>query len=283
MTELTGKTAFVTGGASGLGLAMARSMGARGARLMLADIDEAKLEESGSHLKAEGYQVATCVCDVADAKSVQAAADATIQAFGSVHIVVNNAGVALGGQAGETALEDWKWIVDINLMGVVHGVETFLPLIRKNGEGGHIVNVASMAGLAASAAMAPYHATKFAVVGYTESLQQEMADSNIGVSVLCPAWVSTDIHKSSLDRPGQTESRIRHGFFPAFQQIKAVVEGGISADIVGDYVADCVEANRFYIFTHPEMEQFLDLRHQMIKKDYAACAADPRFSAKSAG
>lgn len=241
MTELTGKTAFVTGGASGLGLAMARSMGARGARLMLADIDEAKLEESGSHLKAEGYQVATCVCDVADAKSVQAAADATIQAFGSVHIVVNNAGVALGGQAGETALEDWKWIVDINLMGVVHGVETFLPLIRKNGEGGHIVNVASMAGLAASAAMAPYHATKFAVVGYTESLQQEMADSNIGVSVLCPAWVSTDIHKSSLDRPGQTESREEAMADPAFQQIKAVVEGGISADIVGDYVADCVE------------------------------------------
>ncbi|MEM8917264.1 MAG: SDR family NAD(P)-dependent oxidoreductase [Pseudomonadota bacterium] len=283
MTDLTGKTAFVTGGASGLGLAMAKSMAARGAKLMLADVDEVKLEEAGSRLKADGYDVATCVCDVADAQSVQAAADATIQAFGAVHIVINNAGVALGGQAGQTALEDWKWIVDINLMGVVHGVETFLPLIRQNGEGGHIVNVASMAGLAASAAMGPYHATKFAVVGYTESLQQEMAGSNIGVSVLCPAWVSTDIHKSSLDRPGQTESREEAMADPAFQQIKAVVEGGISADIVGEYVADCVEANRFYIFTHPEMEQFLDLRHQMIKKDYAACAADPRFGAQPAG
>lgn len=280
MTELTGKTAFVTGGASGLGLAMAKSMAARGAKLMLADIDEARLRESGLQLKAEGYEVETCICDVADAQSVQAAAEATIQAFGAVHIVVNNAGVALGGQAGQTALEDWKWIVDINLMGVVHGVETFLPLIRQNAEGGHIVNVASMAGLAASAAMAPYHATKFAVVGYTESLQQEMAGSNIGVSVLCPAWVSTDIHKSSLDRPGQTESREEAMADPAFQQIKAVVEGGISADIVGDYVAECVEANRFYIFTHPEMEQFLDMRHQMIKKDYAACAADPRFASK---
>ena len=282
MTELTGKTAFVTGGASGLGFAMAKSMGARGAKLMLADIDGAKLEAAGSQLKSEGFEVATCVCDVASALSVKAAADATIDAFGAVHIVVNNAGVALGGQAGETALEDWKWIVDINLMGVVHGVETFLPLIRESGEGGHIVNVASMAGLAASAAMAPYHATKFAVVGYSESLQQEMADSNIGVSVLCPAWVSTDIHKSSLDRPGQTESREEAMADPAFQQIKAVVESGISADLVGDYVADCVKANRFYIFTHPEMEQFLDMRHQMIKKDYAACASDPRFAAKSA-
>lgn len=280
MTELTGKTAFVTGGASGLGLAMAKSMAVRGAKLMLADIDEARLRESGLQLKAQGYEVETCICDVADAQSVQAAAEATIQAFGAVHIVVNNAGVALGGQAGQTALEDWKWIVDINLMGVVHGVETFLPLIRQNAEGGHIVNVASMAGLAASAAMAPYHATKFAVVGYTESLQQEMAGSNIGVSVLCPAWVSTDIHKSSLDRPGQTESREEAMADPAFQQIKAVVEGGISADIVGDYVAECVEANRFYIFTHPEMEQFLDMRHQMIKKDYAVCAADPRFASK---
>lgn len=245
---------------------------------MLADINESQLKIAKKSLRDEGATVESIVCDVSKPDEVQAAADATIAAFGSVNIIVNNAGVALGGESGTTSLDDWNWIVGINLMGVVHGIEAFLPLIKSRGEGGHIINVASMAGHVASPTMAPYHATKFAVVGYSESLQLELAETNIGVSVLCPAWVSTGIHKSSLGRPAMDQSKEEAMADPRFQEIKAVVEGGISADIVGDYVAECIEADRFYIFTHPEMKPFIDHRHHMIKKDYDVCAQDERFN-----
>ena len=199
--DIAGKTAFITGGAHGIGLAIARSLAARGAKVMLADINADALTEASASLAAEGADVGSVVCDVANEAAMRAAADATIKRFGKVHIVVNNAGVGNGGRAGETSLDDWRWIVDINLMGVVYGVEMFTPLIKSHGEGGYIINTASMAGHVASAVMAPYHATKFAVVGYSESLREDLARDNIGVSVLCPAWVRTHIYKSSLGSP----------------------------------------------------------------------------------
>jgi NAD(P)-dependent dehydrogenase (short-subunit alcohol dehydrogenase family) len=278
--DFKGKTAFVTGGANGIGLAMARSLGVAGANIMLADINADALEKSVHDLKAAGIEAASVVCNVANADDVRAAAAATIERFDKVHIVANNAGVSLAGKAGKTSLADWRWIVDINLMGVVHGIEIFVPLIKKHGEGGHIINTASMAGHWAAAEMGPYNATKFAVVGYSETIRQELAEDNIGVSVLCPAWVKTNIHLASLGAPSREDS-VPDPDAPISDAAKMFfneVENGLDPNLVGDWVVDSIKANRGWIFTHPDMMPIIDVRAGWIKADYQACVDDPRFA-----
>lgn len=275
--DVAGKTAFITGGAAGIGLGIAKAFAARGANIMLADIDDEALEAAAAELRQSGAQVGTVHCDVASEQAVRDAAAATIEKFGKVHFLVNNAGVGTGGEAGETPLENWRWIVDINLLGVVYGVEVFAPLIKAHGEGGYIVNTASMAGHVATAAMAPYHATKFAVVGYSEALREDLARFNIGVSVLCPGWVRTSIYKSHLNSPTAKAADAEGEDFSIMQE---VVEGGISPELVGDWTVESVEADRFYVFTHPSMAPYIDARHEAIRVDYAACAADERLAAE---
>lgn len=271
MTDIAGKTAFITGGANGIGLAIAKALAARGANLMLIDLNAAALETAKAGFAGTNVQVETAVCDVAKADAMRAAADQAIEAFGKVHIVVNNAGVGLGGVPGEIKLQDWQWIVDINLMGVVYGVEGFLSHIRSHGEGGHIVNVASMAGHVAMPGMGPYHATKFAVVGYSEALRAELAPDNIGVSVLCPGWVKTKIHESAAGRPsGGVDLND-----PVSMAMAEVIANGLDPDTVAEWTADCIEANRAYIFTHGDMEVGIDMRYKMLKDDYAAATQNP--------
>lgn len=271
-----GMVSFITGGAAGIGFAIAGALAGRGAKIMLADIDQHKLDEAAAALTASGAEVDTVLCDVADEAQVRAAAKATIDRFGKIHIVVNNAGVALGGAPGEIAMKDWRWIVDINLIGVAHGVEIFTPLIQSHGEGGYFINTASMAGHGTAPGMAPYHATKFAVVGYSEALKQELAPSNIGVSVLCPAWVKTNIHRSAFDKPtgGKDESD------PQFKAMEAVIDAGLDPADVAEWTAQCVEADRLYIFTHPEFAGAIGQRYAMIKADYDACTKFPAFQKK---
>lgn len=269
MTEIAGKTAFITGGANGIGLGIAQALAARGANLMLVDLNADALEAARLGFAGYNVRVETAVCDVAKADAVRAAADKAIASFGKVHIIINNAGVALGGKPGEMALEDWRWIVDINLMGVVYGVECFVPHIKSHGEGGHIVNVASMAGHIAMAGMGPYHATKFAVVGYSEALRAELAGDNIGVSALCPGWVKTSIHKSIANRPSGGVDLDA----PENLAMNAVIENGLPAQAVGAWTADCIEANRMHIFTHEDMAVGIDMRYQNLKADYAAALA----------
>ena len=278
MSDIQGRVAFVTGGASGLGLSMARSLLKRGASVMLADRDADGLERAVAELSSETNQVASVVCDVADANEIEKAAQATIDHFGKVHIVVNNAGVGLGGQPGEIALQDWRWIVDINLMGVVHGVEVFTPLIQSHGEGGHIINTGSMAGHVAPGGMGPYNATKYAVVGYSEGLKAELAPHNIGVSVLCPGWVRTNIHTTGFGRPSGGPTLEQAKDDPQFQEMDAVIKGGLDPDKVADWVADCVEANRLYIFTHEMMKIGIDMKYAQIQADYDAIIEDGRFN-----
>ena len=277
MQDLNDKIAFVTGGASGIGFAIARALIDQGARVMLADIDEEKLAQAKREL---GQASETIVCDVASNKSVEEAAQATIDAFGKVHIVVNNAGVGLGGKPGDATIEDWRWIVDINLMGVVHGVEVFTKLIREHGEGGHIINTASMAGHWANENMGPYCATKFAVVGYSECLRQALAPENIGVSILCPGWVKTDIANSSTRRPsgpaGTPNPLTNADDVGGGEQVTAadLVAHGMPAHILADWVVQCIRDNRLYIFSHAMMEPVIDMRHEAIKADYAAAIAN---------
>ena len=278
MSDIQGRVAFVTGGASGLGLSIARSLLRRGASVMLADRNAEGLEKAVAELSSETNQVASVVCDVADVNEIEKAAQATIDHFGKVHIVVNNAGVGLGGQPGEIPLQDWRWIVDINLMGVVHGVEVFTPLIQSHGEGGHIINTGSMAGHVAPGGMGPYNATKYAVVGYSESLKADLAPHNIGVSVLCPGWVRTNIHTTGFGRPSGGPTLEEAKDDPQFQEMDAVIKGGLDPDAVADWVADCVEANRLYIFTHEMMKIGIDMKYAQIQADYEAIIEDGRFN-----
>ena len=200
MQDFEGRVAFVTGGARGIGFAIAQALLEEGAKVMIGDIHEAELAQAKQELSAFG-DVDSLLCDVSDADAVKRAADTVVRRFGKVHVLVNNAGVVIGGQPGTFDLADWRWIVDVNLMGVVHGVETFVPLIQSHGEGGFIVNTASMAGHGGMPGLAPYSTTKFAVVGYSEALRQELAPHGIGVAALCPGWVDTRIYESGLERP----------------------------------------------------------------------------------
>lgn len=281
LTSLAGKTAFITGGAKGIGLGIAKAFVARGANVMLADIDAEELTKAAASL---GDNVDTVECDVTDPDAMKAAADKTIERFGKVHVLVNNAGVGGGGAAGETSLDDWRWVVNINLLGVVYGVETFVPLIKSHGEGGHIINTASMAGqIAHPLTGGPYNATKFAVVGYSETLRVQLADQGIGCSVLCPAWVDTDIYKSGLRAPSNAGIDAKAAMeTPEFQQIEAVIKSGLSPDLVGEWTAESILADRMFIFTHPDMKPAIEARVAGLLADYQACVDDPRFSSDDA-
>ena len=272
MTEIEGKGAFITGGASGIGFALAQALMSRGARVVIADVDRDALAAAGETL---GAGVATVHCDVADLHSVQKAAAATVEALGNVHLVFNNAGVGAGGPAGAIPVDDWRWIVDINLMGVVHGVETFLPILRRQGQGGRLINTASMAGQLAAPLMGPYNATKFAVVGYSESLEVELKGEGIGVSVLCPEFVRTNIYKSGRNRPSaQPGEQDEEEAF-----VKSFIDSGISAETVAALTVESIEADRFYIFTHPEMKAEVDARMRRLLADYDACSQSAALTA----
>ncbi len=283
MKHVKDKVAFITGGAGGIGLAIARSLGRRGARIMLADIDEARLETAVNDLRAGGIEAASVACDVSVAENVQRAAERTCDAFGKVHILINNAGVFLGGRPGKTPLQDWRWIVDVNLMGVVHGIETFVPIIAEQDEGGYIVNSASMAGHWAVAEMGPYNATKFAVVGYSETLRRDLKRHGIGISVLCPGLVRTDIHQSIEARPSAGDDDSAEQDAKWMQAGLAATGSGIDPDTVSEWVVDCMAVRRFYIFTHPEMADIIDARAGLLRADYKACVEDRRFSGGGGG
>jgi NAD(P)-dependent dehydrogenase (short-subunit alcohol dehydrogenase family) len=274
MNNFENKTVFITGGASGIGLALARAFGKRGANIMIADINEANLEAATQELAGDGINVESVVCNVVDLASVQAAADATLKTFGKVHMVVNNAGVSLAGKSGSIKIEDWRWIVDINLMGVVHGIEVFTPILLEQGEGGYFINTASMAGHLTMANLAPYNATKYAVVGYSESLMQELKPLGIGVSVLCPTWIQTNIHNASKDRPSFDPEKDNIKDDPMYLMAKHVVENGLPADTFAELVVTSVAAERFYIFTDPKTQPMIDARRDLIMADYDACLAD---------
>ena len=274
MNNYENKTVFITGGASGIGLALAKAFGKRGANIMIADINADNLETAKSDLSKDGLRIETVICDVVDVESVRAAAKATLNAFGKVHMVVNNAGVGLAGATGNIKIEDWRWIVDINLMGVVHGVEVFTPIMLEQGEGGYILNTASMAGHFAMPRVAPYHATKFAVVGYSESLQMELEPLGINVGVLCPTWVKTNIYNTPLERPSFDGDMEKLATDPTYQYTKNVVDNGLSPDVLAELVIKSIAANRFYTFIDETARPAIDVRRNNIIKDYDACLAD---------
>lgn len=267
MDSFEGKTAFVTGGASGIGFAMAKAFGAAGMNVMLADIEREPLEKAVEELRQRQVKVEGVDCDVADRKSVEAAAAACVEAFGKVHVVCNNAGVGGGGAIGTMKPGDWDWTINVNLMGVVYGMEAFLPHLRAHGEGGHFVNTASMAGMISPPGMEPYSATKFAVVAMSEGWAGQLAPDNIGVSVLCPGFVSTRIHESARTRQ-ERFGEATAGDDEATSAAAQFVQAGIPADVVGACVLEAVRDNDFYIFTHPDMRPAVEARFQRIMEGF---------------
>ena len=272
MTDIKNKTAFVTGAASGIGLALAEGLLKRGAKVMLVDIDAKGLAAARKKLGTDNTAIA--VCDVADPDAVKTAAASAIDIFGNVHLVFNNAGVSLPGRPGRIALEDWRWITDINILGVVYGCESFIPHIMEHGEGGHIINTASTAGHLTGIGMAPYFASKFAVVGYSEALSQELAETNIGVSCLCPTWVKSNIHNTADKAPVAGQFRDKFRASKAYETIKGYIENGMDADVYAELCLKAVEANRLHVFNDPEARIAVKMRGQSLLSDYDANLKD---------
>jgi NAD(P)-dependent dehydrogenase (short-subunit alcohol dehydrogenase family) len=269
MRELRGKTAFVTGGASGIGFAMVKAFLEADMQVMLADVELGALDTALQALSGFGDRVRGMVCDVADPKSVDHVARMSFATFGHVHVVCNNAGVAAGGGIDHISVDSWRWVVDVNLMGVVHGVRSFLPHIRKHGEGGHIVNTASMAGMINGMGFSPYAATKFAVVAMSEGLASQLKPLGIGVSVLCPEYVRTRIGESGRNRPeryGQPPSLDPSSPAAALvAEIARKLEAGLDPDEVAKRVLAAIRNEELYIFTHPNMREGVDQRFADIQ------------------
>ena len=265
MQDFKGKTAFITGGASGIGFGMAHAFGRAGMNVVIADIDFEVARKAAEMLQRDQMKAIPIHCDVTLRSEVQRAALDTVAAFGKIHVVCNNAGVAVGGPLGTVGARDWDWIIDVNLKGVVYGVETFYPLLKSHGEGGHFVNTASMAGMVSPPNMEPYTATKFAVVAMSEGWAQQLAPMGIGMSVLCPGFVKTRILESGRARQSRYGDRapdVRSD--EARAEAAKMVLGGLDPDVVGERVLEAIKAGELYIFTHPEMRAAVDARFAAI-------------------
>jgi NAD(P)-dependent dehydrogenase (short-subunit alcohol dehydrogenase family) len=246
--DLKDKIAVVTGAASGIGLGVTERFLEEGMKVVMADVEKEALDREVSRLAAGGADVLGVRCDVRDAQSVAELAERTLSHYGAVHVLLNNAGVAPAGPMLEATPEDWRWIVDVNVLGVAYGISTFGPILRAAGEG-HIVNTASEAGLVTSAVLGMYSATKHAVVGMSESLYRELEDSPIGVSCLCPNLVRSKIFESERNRerapdPTATQTAI---MAPLREAIAAM---GISPSQVAGDIVEAIREQRFWIFTH---------------------------------
>ena len=272
MQDLVGKVAFVTGAASGIGLGIAEALAQAGVKVMMADIEQDALDREVARLAATNADVAGVRADVSLKDELQRAADATIERFGKVHILVNNAGVGGGGTYGEWSDASWDWVIGVNLMSVVWGIEIFGPLMEKHGEGGQIVSTASMAGLVA--AVAPgYNVTKYGVVALSEGLRPTLATKGIGVSVLCPGFIRTRIMESARAIPERLVGQIALPDPTALPNEFAVmatqaIQNGIDPLYVGELVVEGIEGDWPYIFTDNNFEAGVDLRFAAIKSGF---------------
>lgn len=268
MTDVRERTAFITGGGNGIGLGIARSLARAGAKLVLTDVDEAGLERAKAELQSL-TPVETFRLDVRDREAYAATVEAAERVQGPVSLLFNNAGVAGGGAAAQMTYELWDWGLGINLHGVINGVQTFLPRMVERGEGGHIVNTASGAGLAATGAGALYTTAKFGVVGLSEALHGELAPAKIGVSVLCPGPVATDIvRRTAQTAPRSGRTRTPEEAAAAAERLdrsaRWLHRDGVSIDAVGEMVLGAVRDGRLYIHTDRQVEPLIKARAQAL-------------------
>jgi NAD(P)-dependent dehydrogenase (short-subunit alcohol dehydrogenase family) len=255
MRDVAGMTAFITGGGSGVGFGMAKAFCGAGMNVVIVDVRQDHLDQAMSSLK--GMKVHALRLDVTDRRAMVRAADETERVFGKVHIVCNNAGVNLFNDIGEASYDDWDWILGVNLGGVVNGVRTFVPRIKAHGEGGHIVNTASMAAFIASARAGIYCTAKFAVRGMSEALRGSLLPHRIGVSVLCPGLVKSSIYESEKIRPAHLSAEATRTDPEFLTRLAQVHEVGMDPEEIGQKVLRAIRRNDFYIFSHPEFKEEL--------------------------
>jgi NAD(P)-dependent dehydrogenase (short-subunit alcohol dehydrogenase family) len=278
MFKFEGRTAVISGGAEGIGLSIAKALGEQKMNIVLADIDEKNLLKSTAELESLGIPVLAASLDVADEMQWKSVAEKAVERFGKVHMVVNNAGV--GGDSGpieNQETEGWQWALGVNLMGVVYGAKTIIPLIKQHSEGGWILNVSSMAGMGGVPYSGVYTASKAAVVALSESWAQELKDKRIGVSVLCPAFVQTRIYDSERNRPDKYKSENYNieNESSFSKQTKQMVKDGIDVSIVGKRVVEAINHGELYIFTHPNYRQVNQERFNGIDEAFARSAKSP--------
>ena len=278
MSQFAGKTAVISGGAEGIGLSIAQALGNQKMNIVIADIDQSNLEKARLELESDGVSVLAVALDVAQEDQWQEVANQAVAKFGKVHMVVNNAGV--GGDTGPIESQDtkgWQWTLDVNLMGVVYGAKVMTPLIKKHGEGGWIVNVASMAGMGGIPYAGAYTATKAAVVALSESWAGELEGDGIHVSVLCPAFVQTRIYESARNRPEkyQPDPTPKSEKAVLTNSAKQMVESGIDVSIVGKRVVEALNDKEFYIFTHPNYRFLMQERTAAIDEAFTKSAKSP--------
>jgi NAD(P)-dependent dehydrogenase (short-subunit alcohol dehydrogenase family) len=268
LSDLRGKVAVVTGGASGIGKGIATMLAAEGMRVVVADIEHGPLDETAAQIGAVAVPT-----DVSDVESVNALAKEAVGRFGTVHVVCNNAGIGPLAPIADLTMDDWHWMIGVNLYGVIHGVQVFLPILEANTDGGHIVNTASMAGLVAPARLGAYSVTKYGVVALTEVLAAELAaaGSKVGASVLCPGTVRTNIGTSSRNRPehladrGLTDVDIERDDNPFYRWIGPEDAGAI--------VVRAIKRGDLYALTHPDWYPLVEQRHQAIAEAFRQAAA----------
>ncbi len=270
MNDFRGRVAVVTGGGSGIGAAMALAFAREGAKVVLADLDHAGMERVAREVAAQGGEALSVETDVTSLAAVEALARRTVERFGAVHIVCNNAGVGVFGPLAEATHKDWQWVMNVNVWGVIHGIEVFLPRLIAQKQGGHIVNTASMAGLAGMPGLGVYCASKFAVVGLTESLYRELSGSGIGASVLCPMIVNTQINASERNRP--KELRNEGANAPSLAEGQFTVSRVIEAPEAAERVVQAIRDNALYILTHVESREILRRRGERLDKAAARSA-----------
>jgi NAD(P)-dependent dehydrogenase (short-subunit alcohol dehydrogenase family) len=264
METLSGRVAVITGGGSGIGAAMAHAFAREGMRIVLADIEDAPMRWVAESIGGDVLAVKT---DTSRLEEVQALADRAFAHFGAVHVVCNNAGVGSFGLIQDTTHRDWEWLINVNLWGVVHGVEVFVPRLIAQGAGGHIVNTASMAGLVPMVGLGAYVATKYAVVGLTETLQRELRAHQIGVSVLCPMIVNTNINSSDRNRP----DALRNPGAPVVTADASptpppsdLAGGVIEAPEVAARVVAAIRNNQLYVLTHQASRDIIRRRFERL-------------------
>ena len=261
MESLRDRVAVVTGGGSGIGRALVDLFAREGARLVVADIDEGSANAAAEAVRTQGGTAIAVRTDVSDRAQVQALADRAFSELGAVDVLCNNAGVALWGSLEEATHRDWEWVLGVNLWGVIHGIEAFVPRMIAAGRRGHIVNTASMAGLLATRGLGVYNVSKYAVVGLSETLVKDLAPHGIGVSVLCPLGVATRIRSSERNRP----ANLRNDFSRAVPPVE--LDGStLAPEAVAEMVLSAILENRLYVITHPEALEPIRRRFQRIER-----------------
>jgi NAD(P)-dependent dehydrogenase (short-subunit alcohol dehydrogenase family) len=261
MNDLRGSTAFITGGANGIGRAIAECFAREGVAVAIADIDPVAAATACKELEDSGARALAIGCDVTSRESLDEAADEVSKTLGPVHLLVNNAGAFTVCPLEETTRRDWEWLPEINVLGVVNGLHAFLPGMKQHGEPAHIINTASVAGHIGGAGLSIYAASKFAVVGLSECLRLELAESPIDVSVLCPGVVKTGLIESSLENRPE-----RHGGRDANigEDVAGITAAGTDPAAIGDPVVEGIRAREFYIFTHPALRPAFEARFDGI-------------------